>query len=105
MTWCGGSVRPRTSTVRPGRTDHASNAVCRLTCSNGASSLVTTDWAAPSGPRKPPTRVETSLRSSRLVAWIQSRKERNWAANSRASASGALSGIPPRLTTRNGNQN
>ena len=68
MAWCGGSVRPRTSTVRPGLTDHASSAACRLTCSNGASSLVTTEWATPSRPRKPLIRVETSLRSSRLVA-------------------------------------
>src|ERR1700722_15168375 len=52
MAWCGGSVRPRTSTARPGRTDHASSAVCRLTCSNGASSLVTTDSAAPHAPKE-----------------------------------------------------
>src|ERR1039457_7118037 len=28
---------PRTSTVRPARADHASTAVCRVTCSNGGS--------------------------------------------------------------------
>ena len=34
MLWCGGSRMPCTSTARPGRADHASSAVCRLTCSN-----------------------------------------------------------------------
>lgn len=46
-----GAIAAWTSTVRPARADQASMAVCRLTCSNGGRSRVTTECSMPSAPR------------------------------------------------------
>ena len=52
---------PRTATARPAPADHASTAVCRLTCSNAGSSRVTTECCEPSRPRKSRTSADTSF--------------------------------------------
>src|ERR1700753_321579 len=81
---------PCTTTLRPGRADQASRAVCRFTCSYRGSSRVSTEKRCPSAPRWSLTRADTSFSGAPQsgVECTQSRKRRNALANSLRSCYG-----------------